>query len=238
VLLSGDHGNISMPEIPPERAGVKCPGDPFERPCATGARLGPNALRDELIAATRTALGGGHWVAGLAAPYVYLMPEARALPPERRALLDRTIRATLGAHPAVADVIDTRTFTTRCPEVLAHARGVPDRARLGEDVLTLVCRAWSPGAGDYYLVPRAGSFFDGEVVIGKGTSHGTPYAYDRTVSMLVRAPGLVPASEVIEDPVDFSAFSALEAAFVGLDTRLPRDILEAHRAAPAPAKTP
>jgi hypothetical protein len=238
VLLSGDHGNISMPEIPPERAGVRCPGDPFERPCARGARLGPNALRDELIAATKTALGGGHWVAGLADPYVYLMPEARALPAERRALLDRTIRAALGAHPAVADVLDTRTFATRCPEVLAHARGVPDRARLGEDVLTLVCRAWSPGAGDYYVVPRPGSFFDGEVVIGKGTSHGTPFAYDRTVSMLVRAPGLVPAGEVIEDSFDFSAFSALEAAFIGLDTRLPRDILEAHRAAPAPAKTP
>jgi hypothetical protein len=234
VLLSADHGNISMPEISPERAGVKCSGDPFERPCTTGARLGPNALRDELMAATTSALGGGHWVAGLADPYVFLTPEARALAADRRALLDRSIRATLAKHAAVADVLDTRTFATRCPEVLAHARGVPDRARLGEDVLTLVCRSWSPDAGDYYVLPRSGSFFDGELVIGKGTSHGTPYPYDRTVSMLVRAPGLIDPGAVLDDPFDFSVYAALEAAFLGLDARAPRDILEAHRARPEP----
>ena len=232
VLLAADHGNISMPEISPEKAGVKCPGDPFERPCTTGTRLGPNALRDELIAATKAALGGGHWVGGLADPYVFLTPEARALPEARRALLDKTIRVTLGRHAAVSDVLDTRMLAIRCPEVLGHARGIPDRARLGEDVLTLVCRSWSPDAGDYYVLPRPGSFFDGELVIGKGTSHGTPYTYDRTVSMLVRAPGLIAAGAVLEDPFDFSVYAALEAAFVGLDARAPRDILEAHRAKP------
>lgn len=232
VLLAADHGNISMPEIAPQKAGVKCPGDPFERPCTTGTRLGPNALRDELIAATKTAFGGGHWVGGLADPYVFLTPEGRALPEARRALLDRTIRDTLGKHAAVSEVLDTRMLATKCPEVLAHARKMPDRARLGEDILALVCRSWSPDAGDYYVLPRPGSFFDGELVIGKGTSHGTPFTYDRTVSMLVRAPGLIDAGAVLEDPFDFAVYSALEAAFVGLDRRAPRDILEAHRAAP------
>lgn len=232
VLLAADHGNISMPEISPQKAGVKCPGDPFERPCTTGTRLGPNALRDELIAATKAAFGGGHWVGGLADPYLFLTPEARALPEVRRALLDKTIRDTLGKHAAVSEVLDTRMLATKCPEVLAHARKIPDRARLGEDVLTLVCRSWSPDAGDYYVVPRPGSFFDGELVIGKGTSHGTPFTYDRTVSMLVRAPGLIDAGAVLEDPFDFAVYSALEAAFLGLDPRAPRDILEAHRAAP------
>ena len=234
VLLSADHGNISMPEITPERAGVKCSADPFERPCVPGARLGPNALRDELIAATKTALGDGHWIAGLADPYVFLTPGARALPEGRRALLDKTIRVALAKHAAIADVLDTRTFATKCPDVLARARRMPDRARLGEDVMTLVCRSWSPDAGDYYVLPRPGSFFDGELVIGKGTSHGTPYAYDRTVSMLVRAPGLIEPGAVIEDAVDFSAFAALEGAFLGLDARAPRDVLEAHRARSAP----
>lgn len=238
VLLSADHGNISMPEISPERAGVKCASDPFERPCVAGQRLGPNALRDELIAAAKRSLGPGHWIAGLADPYVYLSPEARALPDARRVLLDKTIRATLAKHASIADVLDTRTFATRCPEVLSHARGMPDRARLGEDVLVLVCRSWSPEAGDYYVLPKPGSFFDGEIVVGKGTSHGTPYTYDRTVSMLVRAPGLVDAGRVIEEPVDFSAYSALEAAFVGLDAHAPRELLDSRRAMPPPAKTP
>ena len=129
VLLSADHGNISMPEISPERAGVKCSGDPFERPCITGSRLGPNALRDELISATKAALGGGHWVAGLADPYVFLTSEARALPAERRALLDKTIRATLAKHAAIADVLDTRMLAAKCPEnPRSRARGSRPRA--------------------------------------------------------------------------------------------------------------
>ena len=233
VLVAADHGNISMPEVVPERRGVRCGADPYERPCAdTGERLGPTALRDELIVATKSALGPGRWVEGLADPYVFLTPEARALPEARRVLLDKTVRATLGKHAAIAEVLDVRMLGAQCPLVLARALGVPDRARAGEDVLTLVCRSWAPGlgAGDYYVVPRPGSFFDGEIALHKGTSHGTPYLYDRTVFMLVRAPGVIDEGAVIDDPVDFSVFAALEAAFVGLDTRAPRDILAAHRA--------
>jgi Type I phosphodiesterase / nucleotide pyrophosphatase len=239
-VLAADHGNISMPEVAPERAGVKCGADPYERPCSTGTRLGPNALRDELIVAMKTTLGPGDWVRGLADPYVFLTPAARALPEPRRALLDRTLRTTLAKHPAIAEVLDVRTLQTQCPVALARALGVPDRARAGEDVLTLVCRSWSDGvgAGDYYVIPRPGSFFDGEIVAGKGTSHGTPYLYDRTVFMLIRAPGVVDAGAVVDDPVDFAAFAAVESALVGLDTRAPRDILAAHRAkATAKART-
>ena len=88
------------------------------------------------------------------------------------------------------------------------------------------------------LLAKSLRIFDGEVVVGKGSGHGTPHAYDRTVPMLVRAPGAIEASGVIEDPVDFSAFAALEAAFAGLDKRAPRDILAALRVSHAPARTP
>lgn len=242
VLLSADHGNISMPEVSPASAGVKCGADPYERPCVLGVRLGPNALRDELIAAAKVTLGAGRWIGGLADPYVFLTPAARALPEERRALLDKTIRTTLTKHSGVSQVLDVRDLAKQCPPQLAHARGAPDRARVGEDVLTLVCRSWAEGvgAGDYYVLTHPGSFFDGELVIGKGTSHGTPYPYDRTVSMLVRAPGLVDSGVAIDDPVDFTAYSALEAALAGVDARAPRDILDALTARPtaAPTRTP
>jgi hypothetical protein len=230
VMVSADHGNISMPEVSPERAGVKCGADPYERPCTAGERLGPNAIRDELIVATKAALGPGRWIDGLADPYVFLTPEARALSEPRRGVLDQVVRTTVGRHAGVAEILDARMLALQCPAVLASALGVPDRARAGEPVLTLVCRSWSAGAGDYYVIPKPGSFFDGELVFGKGTSHGTPYLYDRTVSMLVRAPGVVDAGVAIDDPVDFSVYAALEAALVGLDTRAPRDILAAHRA--------
>jgi hypothetical protein len=236
ILLAADHGNLSMPEVSPARAGVSCaspaqpspPPDPYGRPCTTGVRLEPNELQRELAAAARAAVGEGRWIAGIADPYVFLTDAARRLAAEPRARLDLAVRAVFEKHrDGVEQLFDARTLEQRCPGVLAKAKGIPERARAGEDVLTLVCRAWAP-AGDYYIVPRLGSFFDGEIVSGKGASHGSPHLYDRTVSMLVRAPGLVDAGVVIDDPVDFSLYSALEAAFVGLDTTPPRDILRAH----------
>ena len=232
VLLASDHGDLSMPEIAPSRAGVHCQSpDPYGRPCVTGVRIEPAVLEGELVTATTAALGPGRWIAGIADPYVFLTPAARALDPKRREALDAVIRATLprAANGGIDSVLDTRMLAKRCPDVLQSARGIPARAVAGEDLLTLVCRAWGPfpGAGDYYLVPRAGSSFDGQIVIGKGASHGSPHLYDRTVSMLVRAPGPIDAGAVIDAPVDFSVFAALEASLagVGLDQRAPRDIL-------------
>jgi hypothetical protein len=249
VILAADHGNISMPEVAAKRPGCAraasiAPTELTEYgwPCAGGERLGPNALRAELVAATRSALGGGTWIAGLADPYVSLTPEARALPDARRELLDKTLRATLLKHTGIREVLDARLLLRGCPAALMNAPGIPARAEYAGDLFTLVCRSWSEGlgAGDYFMVPQPGSFFDGEIVVGKGTSHGTPYLYDRTVSMLVRAPGAMDAGAVVEGPVDFAVFAALEAALVGLDTRAPRDILQAYRATPrgpgAPSK--
>ena len=56
--------------------------------------------------------------------------------------------------------------------------------------------------------PRPCSFLDGALVIGKGTTFAVSF------------------------------YVALEAAFVGLDTRSPRDILDAQRARPEHAKRP
>jgi hypothetical protein len=264
VLLSADHGNVSMPEAAPARAAIPgCRGvaqnatdatgasgakgasgaraqprphakdDPWDRPCFAGHRIGPKAIGDELKAAVAKAFPKQDLVAGVADPWVYLTPTARALPPARRAALDRVIRATLGKHAdAIAKVYDVATLAAECPAALAKARGIPERAKPGEDVLTLVCRSWSPGAGgDYYVVVEYGSFWESEIVTNKGTSHGSPYLYDRTIPMLVRsaaaAHGDLDAGAVIEAPVDFTAYSALEAHFVGLDPRPARDILRA-----------
>jgi len=240
ILLSGDHGTAAMPEarlpLPASCTTNAAPPDPYDRPlCTIGRRLEPDELRTELRAAVATSLGRTDLVAGVADGYVFLTAAGRALEGAPRSALDRTIRGVFaGKHAAdVAEVFDVRDLATRCPAVLAGARGIPDRARAGEDVIALVCRSWTggAGAGDYFVVPRRGSFFDGEVVPGKGTSHGTPWLYDRTVPLFVRgAPGAVDAGALILDPVDFSAYSEIEAAFLGLDRRTPRAILDALRA--------
>lgn len=251
VMLSGDHGNVSMPEAAPRavpcakgepasstpKAGSRSPStaessDAYARPCTPGVeRLEPDALQAELRAATAKVLGEGEWVRGLADPYVYLSDAAKSLEGAKREKLDRTVRTVLAAHKGVAEVYDVRMLASSCPTVLSAAKRVPDRAREDAPLLTLVCRSVPKDAsGDYYVVPKPGSFFDAEIVRGKGSSHGTPYLYDRTVPLLVRARGQLGEGVVVTEPVDFSVFAALEARFLGLDSRPPRDILDAHTA--------
>ena len=230
-LLSADHGNVSMPEARAKQPWCKpgAPADPWERPCGGGKRVGPNATRDALKAEAKKVLGKSVWIAGIADPYVYLTLEARNLPEDKRAALDAAVRRVFAATEVMEEVFDVRDLRKRCPEVLAHAKGVPARAKEGESVLTLVCRSIvdaSVGGGDYYAIPKRGSFFDGELAVTKGTSHGTPWLYDRTVPMLARGAG-APRGVVIEDPVDFTAYAAIEAALLGLDPRPPSAILEA-----------
>ena len=239
VLLSGDHGNSAMPEarvpLPAYCKTSQARSDAYDRPfCTVGARLEPNGLRAELRAAVARSLGRSDLIAGVSDGYVFLTRAGRALAEPQRGTLDRVVRGVLSSkHGAeIAEVFHVAELAARCPAVLASARGIPDRAHVGEDVTTLVCRSWAEGsgAGDYFVVPAYGCFFDGEVVPGKGASHGTPWLYDRTVPLFVRAPGVIDAGEVVTDPVDFSAYAALEAALLGLDARPPRDVLDALRA--------
>lgn len=233
-LLLADHGDVSMPESEAARKPY-CAGTPdaFERPCREGRRLSSDTLRDELRRATSKAVPGGPWVAGVADPYVHLTPAARALPAAKRAAIEEALRARLAKEKdAIQDVLDVALLAVECPKRLAGAAGIPKRAAAREDVLTLVCRSWAPdvGAGDYYVVPRPGSFFDADYTPGFGASHGTPFLYDRTVPLLVRARGAIDEGKRIEEPVDFSAYAAVEAALLGLDREPPRDVLERLRA--------
>lgn len=222
VMLSADHGNVPMPESTKSRATI-CPE------CKTAERLSPQAVGAEIRSAVTKLIPGvdaNKLVAGIADPYVFLTPAARALEPGKRALVDKAVRDVLAKHKGVAQVLDVKTLTEKCPDALAKG---------GDDDLTLVCRGWpkgapgDTGAGDYYVVIAKGSFFEAEMTVGKGTSHGTPYLFDREVPLLVRTADRAGAGAVIADRVDFTAYAAVEAALLGLDARSPRDILAASR---------
>jgi hypothetical protein len=103
-------------------------------------------------------------------------------------------------------VLDTRALPASCP------------ADADESVDALVCRSFVPGkAGDLYVVAKRGSFFDPEVVVGKGTSHGSPYLFDRTVPLLVRAPGEAQAGRVVDEPISFRAFARTLSTLLGVE---------------------
>jgi predicted AlkP superfamily pyrophosphatase or phosphodiesterase len=212
VLLTADHGVTTMPEaalVPGVRGW--CDGargaapDPWERACGSVGRLFNDALEGELRAATEKALGPGAWVFGVVDPYVYLTPAGLALDGPKRDLLDLAIGRALRAHPEVDQVTPKRSLPRECP---------PES---DESIAALVCRSVSSDAGDYYVVPSRGSFFDPNVVVGKGTSHGSPYLFDRAVPLLARAPGRIAAGTVVTTPVGFETFARTAAALLGID---------------------
>jgi hypothetical protein len=123
----------------------------------------------------------------------------------------------------VAQVIDVRAAPETCPP--------PS----DESLPALTCRSIRRDqAGDFYMVPALGAFFVPELAVGRGTSHGSPYLYDRAVPLVVRAPGRVPAGAVRAAPTSYAAFTRTAAALLGI----PEPAGLAGSAAPDLTKTP
>ena len=220
AILSGDHGVTTMPEataLPATRPwcarasthqGRDGGSDRWERACGKVGRLMPEALANELRAAASKAFPGPTepLVLGVVDPYVYLTDAGRALPPGDLERLKTILSRTLLAHPEVDRVIDTSLLPETCP------------AETDESIDALVCRAFVPKrAGELYVLPRRGSFFDPDVVVGKGTSHGSPYLFDRSVPLLVRAPGRAAEGRIIETPISFRVFTRTLSTLLGVE---------------------
>ena len=191
LVLSADHGVAPLPE---EVAAVRPPwcapgaADPYERPCAPGVRVDEEAVRSALEVAASRALGAPgdpgrprRWVEAFEDPFAYLSPEARALPAARRAALEAAL-----VHAAVEIPGIDAAFA------ISGLAG-PCAAPGDEGLRALACRTVRPGIGDLFLAPGPGSFF----WTGRfGTSHGTPFLYDRAVPLLARLPGAPGGHEV------------------------------------------
>jgi len=210
AILSGDHGVTTMPEVANGVPGARpwcAPGakpDRWQRSCEHVGRLMPNDLAREL----------GTAVKGVIDPYVYLTPSTLGLPEPDATKLRGVLGDVLHLHPEVDRVIDTRSLPASCP---------PES---DQSIDALVCRSFVPGeSGDLYVVTKRGSFFDPDVVVGKGTSHGSPYLFDRTVPLLVRAPGKAAPGRVIDDPISFRAFARTLSTLLGVE---PSDADVAH----------
>jgi hypothetical protein len=211
LLLAGDHGGSSMPEVPAAArpwcvaAGGdgRAAGDRWERPCAGGGRLDSEVLLPAAQAAAVAALGKGDWLRGEEDSFLFLGEAAQALPSERRAALDAAVIARLGREPGVAAVVDLDALPPTCPE--------------GDSLEALVCRTTrlDDGAG-YFVVPAPGWAFVTSLVPGRGGNHGTPYLHDRSVPLLVRAPGRVPAGVVLDEPISFASFARTAASLLGI----------------------
>lgn len=206
LVLSGDHGIVPLPEVTlARRVRAECAerADPWQRPCGAGGRVAVDATLERLESEARRVLGEGRWLLGYFDPYLHFTPEGRALSPVRRALLVGAVTKVLLGEAGVARVVDVAALPATCPP--------------SDDIDALVCRSIAPGrGGDLYLVSKPGYFFL-DKPRPRGTTHGTPYLYDRAVPLLVRAPGRVPANRIVKEPLDFRAFSRTAAALLDIE---------------------
>jgi hypothetical protein len=205
ALLSADHGVTSMPEVSPKTrpwcAGDAAP-DRYERSCAAAGRIVPDDLAVELRPVAQAVLGDGDWIAGVADPYIYLNA-ARALPVASRHKLDDALTTYLRGRRGVAGVWDGQPPRAPCPAA--------------DDLPARVCRSLVAGApGELYVALAPGWFFDPDYVVGKGSSHGSPYRYDRAVPLVVRAPGRVATGRVLDEDLDPAAYARTAARLLAI----------------------
>lgn len=205
LVLSADHGVTPMVETVPNRPWCKRE-DRWQRPCLRGTRIHPDDLARDLEKVGVQAVGRGHWIAGVADPFVIYTKAVESLSPAKKQRLRTALRKRLLAHPGVAAVMFPPDAAPAC-------------SRTDDDsVPELVCRSL-PQRSDIaaYVVPKPGSYFDADYTPGFGASHGTPYIFDRAVPMFARAPGRVRAGDVIDTPVSFATFARTVAALAGMD---------------------
>jgi hypothetical protein len=186
LVLSADHGVDRMPEA-----------------AHTGGRVMPDALAAHLRAAAARAVGDGDFILGVADPYVYVTDAARALAPPKRHALDDALVAAARAEPGVAAVFAANPPPAACA------------ADLGLDAC--VCRSLPSGIpAELYVAVAPGWFFDPDIVVGKGTSHGSAWPSDRTVPLVARAPGRVPAGRVERAPLRPASYGVTAAHLLGI----------------------
>ncbi len=181
-----------------------------ERAEGESGRLVPSLVASELEEALDRALGEGAWVSAFVQPFVYLSEAARAPEVRERALAASV--AHLSARREVGLAADAREAATwrEDPDPVRRAVGlsVPDDAE-----------------GDVFVVPREGFVVDEGMPAGAGTSHGTPWAYDRTVPVIVWGPGV--ARVETREPLEQARVASTLAALLGVapPARAPREPL-------------
>ncbi len=205
LVLAADHGANSTPELPAS-ARAWCAAaapDAYQRACV-GGRVVEKALAAALREVAAQTLGPGDWLQGVEGPWIFLSQAALAAPAELRSDLVDALGERLAAAPGVERVLALETYAASpCPA--------------GESVEALVCNgAVLDDGAALYAVLRPGWAFDTSLTPGRGANHGGVYLYDRSVPLLVRAPGRVPAGAVEREPISFATFSRTAAALLGI----------------------
>lgn len=223
ATLAADHGSARNPGAALRTVYARCRAedhpDRWGRACGGGERLDPGALREAMRKELARRKLAPALVREVADSWVWLAPEAKALSDAQRHELDHVVREVVArAGKGAFETVDARS--------LADACGAGAAGGGGDEVTELLCNTMADGAGDYYLVPQAGSYVDPGIVPGFGSSHGSPWRYDRAVPLFVRGPGAVPGARPADDH-HARAHAAVLRALLGLGGTVPEALAEA-----------
>jgi predicted AlkP superfamily pyrophosphatase or phosphodiesterase len=167
VVVTGDHGASPIPEFLKERgqaAGLDA------------GRIDPKAFKTLLNTAMSSRLGNGDWIASFAPPNLYLnfaeIDKQKYRQPEVEALAAKLSRSI----PGVADAYTAAQF---------YSNQLPSGPNAD-----LVRRSYYPGrSGELYVMVKPNYIWSGQAV---GSSHGSAYAYDTQVPLILAGPGVTP----------------------------------------------
>ena len=186
VLVTSDHGVAPLPEQSARRGHLA-----FRVPPKKVAQAANLAL------AGRFGLKGPP-IASYTEPFVYLSPEAKGSPAYRE-ILD-AVAGELGKTPGVAATYSVRELVARPPESELAALV---RASVPDDCVA-----------DLFVVPSEYSVVDPAQPGGSGTSHGSPWTYDRHVPVLFWGPGVSARFE--PEPVSILRVAPTLSALLGI----------------------
>lgn len=173
MVLTADHGAGRAPER--EGADDCVRADDRAPPCTGLTRIPVPTLAQALAARVYAETGVEDAILGVEDPYVVLRPSVRALPDLARREVEAAVVAALSAERGIVAAYATRDLVcTPGSEELA---------------LALLCASIDRTLGDVVFVAGEGAFMDSTYVPGYGGGHGSTALSDRTIPLVVRAPG-------------------------------------------------
>jgi arylsulfatase A-like enzyme len=145
-------------------------------------------------------LGRGTWAHAFSANIIHVTPAFRALPAAKKAAALSAMKSAVSAIPGMGLVDDVTAIAGDC-------------ARHEEPVRRRACLGLSPsGLEGLVALTAPGSQYIGDHPYGAG--HGNDSEEERTVPVIVRAPGLAPARH--DQPVSFLRVAPTLSALLGI----------------------
>ncbi len=177
VVLTADHGFMPVPEVSTAQGLPE-------------GRLNSSQLLGRINAGLENRFGEGKWAIGFSGSSLLLDKKLMALKKMEPSVVAQEAKALLVAEPAMAAAY-TRS------ELLS---GMPATAPL----FSAMQRAWHPDvSGDVQYALKPNWMF---ASIATGATHGSPYAYDTHVPLLIYAPGRYKPGSIVT-PVDMASMA-------------------------------